>query len=168
VKPRVVFAWVLVTVAASGCEWWDSPERRIRRVLEGIADRLSHEAPLTGLAAAAAAAGLQEYLSPDVVIETDAPVLRLTGRDAAVGAAARLVISTPFLRVQFVDVQVTFGGAGQDRDRAEVACNVTVATQDRAGQHTADARELNLSMRQVEDRWVVERVKAVNVLEPVS
>jgi len=67
-----------------------------------------------------------------------------------------------------VDVQVTFAGTSDPPERADVACNVTAAVGDRAGQQTRDARELNLAVRQIEGRWVVERVKALNVLEPVS
>ena len=165
---RAVVVCILVSGATPGCGWWDSPERRIRRVLDAIADRLSHDAPVGELAAAAAAAGLQDYLSPDVVVAAGAPFAPLAGRDVAIAAAARLIGSTPSLRVQFVDVRVTFAGTSDPRERADVACNVNAAVGDRAGQQTRDARELNLAVRQTEGRWVVERVKALNVLEPIS
>jgi hypothetical protein len=160
---RAVFLCMLAAGAASACSWWDSPERQIHRVLDAIAARLSHDAPVAELAAAAAATGLQEHLSADVAVEAGAPFPVLAGRDAAIAAAARLIAGTRSLRVEFVDVRATITGAS-----ADVVCNVTTAVRDRAGQETQDARELNVGMRQMEGRWVVERVKALNVLEPVS
>ena len=164
---RLALCCVLVGAPSSGCGWWNSPERQIRRALDEIAERLTHDKPLTTLAAAAAAAGLQQSLSPDIVVEADTPVLALTGRDAVVGAANRLIASTPALRVRFVDVKVALRSA-EAGDRADVTCNVTAATEDRAGQESRDARELNLIMRRMNGRWVIERMKAVSVLEPVS
>jgi hypothetical protein len=169
VKRTAAVVVCFAAAALGACGWWNSPEREIRRVLDGIAERLSHDAPLTALAAAAAVAGLQEYLSEDVVIDAGAPVPPLVGRESALGAAARLLGGTPALLVQFVDVQVALAGeSASGQGRAEVTCNVTADVTDRAGQTARDARELTMTMRRMDGRWVVERVKASTVLEPVS
>jgi SnoaL-like domain len=167
----------LILVLAAGVffarGWWDGPESQIDRVLDGIARRLAHDKPISGLGAASAAAGLQEYFAPDVVVELGPPFGPLTGRDAVVAAAARVISGTPGLDVDFVDrtivLQPSVGGtATTQKDWAEVTCNVTSVTQDRAGQQTRDAREVNLTMHIVEGRWVVARAKALSVLEPVQ
>jgi hypothetical protein len=170
VAPR--FVLVCLIAASSGCGWWNTPERQIRRVLDEIAERLSHDAPVDRLAAAAAAAGLQVYLAPDVVIDPGRPFERVTGRDVAGMAAARLIGSTPSLRVEFVDVHIDLrapsgGEAADGQNRADVSCSVTTVIEDGAAHTSRDARELRLVMRVMDGRWMIEQVKAVSALEPV-
>lgn len=165
------FVLLCVVAASSGCAWWNNPERQILRVLEGIAEQVSHDAPVDRLAAAAAAAGLQEYLAPDVVIDPGRSFERLAGRDVVIMAAVRLIGSTPALRVEFVDVHTDFhtsaGTAAAGQDRAEVSCSVTTVVEDGAAHASRDARELKLIMRLLDGRWMIERVEVLSALEPV-
>lgn len=162
---RGVLVVVIVAAGVAAYRWWNSPEHQIRRALDGISSRLSHDEPVTGLAAVAAAAGLQEHFSREVVIEPGRPFQPLAGRDAVVAAAARLVTATPAARVEFVDLRITIGADG---GAARVGGSVVATFHDRAGQRTVDTRELTMTLRRIEGRWVVERAAAVDVLEPVT
>jgi ketosteroid isomerase-like protein len=165
VRLRAIVAAALVLAAIGGWRWWNAPERQVERLLDGIAEGLSHDRPVTGVATIAAAARLQQYFSPAVVVEVGQPFSQLSGRDAVVSAAARLIAATPALRVEFVDVEIELAAGG---DTATVRCGVTATLDDRAGQQTVDARELTLALREAGGRWVVERVASVNILEPVT
>jgi hypothetical protein len=156
------FVLLCMIAASSACGWWNDPERQIRRVLDEIAERLSHDAPMDRLAAAAAAAGLQAYLAPDVVIDPGRPFEPVTGRDAVGIAAARLIGGTRVLRVEFVDVHIDLHGPS-----ADVSCSATAVIEDGAAHASRDARELRLVMRVIDGRWMIEQVKAVSALEPV-
>ncbi|MGH9350345.1 MAG: nuclear transport factor 2 family protein [Vicinamibacterales bacterium] len=162
---RGVLVVVVVAAGVLAYRWWNSPERQIRRTLAAISSRLSHDEPVTGLAAAVAAAGLQELVAREVVIEPGRPFPPLTGRDAVVAAAARLVTATPAARVEVVDLRITIGADG---DTARVAGSVVATFHDRAGQRAVEAREVVMTLRRVGGRWVVERAAAVNVVEPVT
>ena len=148
--------------ASSACGWWNDPERQIRRVLDEIAERLSHDGPVDRLAAAAAVAGLHAYLAPDVVIDPGRHFEPVTGREAAGVAAARLIGSTRALRVEFVDVHIDLHGPS-----ADVSCSASTVIEDGAAHASRDARELRLVMRLTDGQWVIEQVKAVSALEPV-
>ena len=161
--------WVVVLAALVaafvGYRWWNSPDRQIRRVLDDIATRLSHDQPVTGLAAVGALAGLQDDFALDVVIEPGPPAMPLEGRDMLLAAAARLVSATPSLRLDFADAQIAVGADGTS---ARVACSVTAQLRDTAGRETVDVREMMIEMRIENGRWVVQRATAVNAIEPVS
>lgn len=162
---RLGVAVVIAAAAFGAYRWWNGPERQITVTLEAIAARLSHDGPVNGLAAAAAAASIQEYLSPDVAIALGRPFAPLTGRDIVVAMAARVLAATPVLRVELVDVEIAMS---DDRETANVTCGVTATFTDRAGQQTVDARELKVTLRARQGRWVVERAESVNVMEPVT
>lgn len=162
---RLVLVAVVLVAAVVGYRWWTSPERQVRRVLAGVADGLSHDAPASGLGAVAAASALQEYFSPDVTIESMRPTAAINGRDALLATAARLRSTMPSLRVEFVDLQIT---VGTDQQSGDVNCTAMATLQDRAGQETVDAREVIITMRVVDGRWVITRARAVEVLEPLT
>jgi hypothetical protein len=162
---RIVLVIAIAFAGMAGYRWWASPERQIRRVLDDVASRLSHDRPATGLGAVAEAAGLQEHLAPDVVVEAGQPFPPLTGRDAAMSAAVGVRTAVGALKVEFVDVTVTLGGDGTT---AVVDCTASATIGDRAGQQRIDAREIVMTFRHTAGRWIIERAAAVNVLEPVT
>ena len=160
----VLFALVLVG-SLLGYRWWTSPERQIRRVLAGVAEALSHEAPASALGAVAAVSSLQQYFSQDVTVESTRPAAVLNGRDAVLATAARLRSFTPAMRVEFVDLQIALAG---DSQSADVTCTAMATLQDRAGQESVDAREVIITMRIEDGRWVITRGRAIEVLEPLT
>jgi hypothetical protein len=162
---RIASVIVGIATAAGAYVWWNSPERQIRRVLANVADVMSHDAPVRGLAAAAAAAGLQDSLAADVVIEAGRPFGALRGRDAVVSAAARIFIVTPSMRLEFVDTKVAVAADGRS---ATIDCSAVATITDRAGQESVDAREVMMTMNRVNGTWVISSAKALDVLEPVS
>lgn len=145
--------------------WWNSPERRIRRALDALAEGLSHDAPASPLAAASAAAELQEYLAEDVVVAAGGRVQEIRGRPAVLAAVVRIRSAVPAMRVSLVDLRVT---PDPQNASAAVEGTVSVVMTDRAGQERSDAREVVVLMRPIEGRWVVTQVRTVEVLEPVS
>jgi hypothetical protein len=144
--------------------WWSSPEREIRRVLDSVAEALSHDTPTSGLTAVSKVSSLQQYFSSDVTIEAGRPFPTVNGRDAVLAAAARLLSVAPALRVAFEDVQID---VADDEESAAVGCTAIGTQQDRAGQETVDARELRITMRLVDGEWVIAHARAIDVLEPV-
>jgi hypothetical protein len=162
---RVGLAALAAVAFVIGYQWWYSPERQIRRVLDGVAEGLSHDAPHTGLAAASSASGLNTYFSPDVTVEPGRPFGTLHGRDTVLAAAARVLSATPFLRIEFEDVQITLGA---DDRSATVDCTAMATLQDRAGQESVDAREVIITMQLVDGRWVITHAQSIEVLEPLT
>lgn len=156
---------VVVATAVGAYVWWNSPERQIRRVLADVADAMSHDAPVRGLAAAAAAAELQDSLAADVVVETGRPFGALKGRDAVVSAATRILMVTPSMRLEFVDTKVAVAADGRS---ATVDCSAVATMTDRTGQQSVDAHEVMMTMNRVNGAWVISSAKALDVLEPVS
>ena len=162
---RLVAIAAVVIASVVGYRWWSSPERQIRRVLATIAEDLSHDEPVTGLAAVAGAASLQQRFTNDVVIDAGPPFPPIEGRDATIAAAARLRVATPTLSVEFADASVTMDASGA---QATVDCTVTATGIDRAGQSNVDGRELTLVLRLVDVQWMVARATAQRVMEPVT
>jgi hypothetical protein len=162
---RVAAVAALLAGAAAAWTWWNGAERQIRRTLDGLADGLSHDAPASPLAAVAAVAGMQQYLAEDVVVEAGGRFQAISGRSAVLSAAARVRSAVPAIRVEFVDLRVT---VGQEGTSASVEGTASVEITDRAGQRRTDAREVVVEMRTEEGRWVVQRARTVDVLEPVA
>jgi hypothetical protein len=161
---RLVVIVAVVAAATGGYRWWNSPERQIRRVLEAIAEDLSHGEPVSGLAAVAGVAALQNHFTIDVVIEPGRPLPPLSGRDAVMAAAIRLRAATPALRVEFADMNVMIDAGGTE---ATVDCRVTM-TGPGAGQDNLDSREVVVILRVVDGQWMVARATAQHVMEPVT
>ncbi len=162
---RPLFVLVLALAAVFGYRWWNSPERQINRALDGIAESLSHDRPADGLAAVAAAAGMQQYFTVDAAVEPGGSFSPLVGRDAILSAVATVHAATPSLQVELVDRQIA---VDREQSVATVNCTASAKTRDRAGQESLDARQLVITLRLVEGHWLVARVTAVHVLEPVT
>jgi hypothetical protein len=165
VSVRVGLVALVAAALVVGYQWWHSPERQIRRVLDAVAERLSHDAPATGLAAVSAASGLNAYFSADVTIEPGRPFGTLRGRDTVLAAAAGALSATPFLRIEFEDVSINLGA---DDRSATVDCTALATLQDRAGQESVDAREVIITMQLVDGRWVITHAQSIEVLEPLT
>jgi hypothetical protein len=162
---RSGLAILLLVASVGGYLWWSSPERQIRRVLGGVAELLSHDAPATPLDAISTVSALQPYFAPAVTIEPGEPFEPVNGRDAVMAAVAQLRSRTAASRIEFLDLQIRVAG---DNRSASVDCTAMATLQDRAGQESIDAREVMVTMNVVNGRWVITWVRAVDVLEPVT
>jgi hypothetical protein len=156
---------VLAAGVVAGYLWWNSEERQIRRVLAAVEDGFTFQGSASGLGTLSAAAGVQPYFAPEVVIEPGRPFPSLEGLDAVLAATARLRSSVPSLRVEFVDVQIDLA---EDSRSADVNCTAIATVRDRAGQESVDAREVLITMRVVDGRWVIAHARALEVLEPIT
>lgn len=161
----IAILFLLLGVFGGVYWWWSRPERQIHRVLDALADALSHDMPREGLGAVAAVAGLPQYFAADVVLDPGRPFPVLTGRDAVVAAAARVRGALPVLRLELADRRIEMGA---DAAQAVVSVAVSARMTDRAGQQSMDAREVKLIMKRIDGRWVIARAEAVAALEPVT
>jgi hypothetical protein len=104
-------------------------------------------------------------LHPDIVVDAGPTFRRLNGRDAIIGALARLNTTIADLEVRFADVQITVTGDGSS---AQVYLTAEARYRDHAGSRGLDARELDISMRRVDGSWLVAGVALVRTLEPLT
>jgi hypothetical protein len=144
-----------MAVAAGGWTWWRSPERRIQAMLDDVAAAFTHDEPATGLDALTAAATLQRHLAEDVRIEPPggAPI---TGRDAAVSAAARVRAVSPARRVRFFDPEVQLDGASS----ARLAVTAEVTTRTSSGQDLVEVHQVAAALINQDDRWQVSSARS--------
>lgn len=161
---RVVVVVIGLATAFGVYRWWNGPERQIRRVLDQLAETVSHETPVTGLQAVTRATRLRELTAPNVVATPGRPFGPIEGRDALMAAAARLISATAGLDVEFVDVNIAVGPA---RDTATVDLTAKTTVRDR-GQETVDAREVMIEFAYLEGRWVMIRAHSIEALERIS
>lgn len=163
--PRLAAVVAVIGASIVAYLWWNGPERQIRRVLAHVSAAITHDKPQQGLSAVSVAAGLQEHFAVDVVVDPGRPFSPVTGRDAVMAAAARIVTTVPALEVEFVDTQIDIGGDGRS---AEVTCTAVARLRDASGKESVDAREMVIVMNVVDGRWVIATARAVDVLEPVT
>ncbi len=160
---RAAMAVGLLVATFAGYRWWNGDERQIRRQLAAVAAVVSHDSPALGVAALAEVAGLATYLAPDVTIDPGPPGAPLRGAQDVVSSAGRLRAAVPVFQLAFVDVQVA-PAAG---DTATVRATARISMQGRDGAGSTDARELEITMRWLDGRWVVAAARAVPTLQPV-
>jgi ketosteroid isomerase-like protein len=156
----VLSAVVLAAVLWAGWHWWlPDDERRIRQVLARVAEGVSGDGG--GLDALARLAAVQEEFHPDVIVEAGPPFQRLVGRQAIVGAAARVRTTARNFELTFPDVEVL---VAEDRQSATAAVTAQ-ATFDEGQGRRLEARELELGFTRSEDRWVISSVALVEPLK---
>ena len=160
---------VLIAVVATAWFGWrylfPSDEAQIRSALERIADAVGSDGERGAVAHIARAASMRNELDPEIVVEAGPPFSRMTGRDAVVGAVARLNATLPDLEVDLSDVQVT---VAPDRTTARGSLTVDAQFRDERGERVRDARELELTFRRLDGDWVVTQVTLVRALTPVT
>jgi ketosteroid isomerase-like protein len=147
---RVAIAAVALVGLVVGYQWWNSPERQIHRMLSEVASALSHDGVETDLRALAAVAGLQTHLLPDVSIDLGrgSP---LQGRQDVMAMAARIRATSPMMRVQFFDPEISISGESSGTTRV----TVQVTTRDDGGDEVAAAHVVTIVLVKEEGRWQV-------------
>lgn len=162
---------ILLVVALAGggwlaWQWWfPGDEAQIRAVLDRIADGVGSEAGDTRLARVARATALQDELDETIVVELGPPFERLDGRQRVMGAVARVTAAMEGLEVELADVDVVVGA---NRQEAAVTLTAEAQFEQAGGSRGFEARELHLTFRRAEGRWVVDGVTLVRTLEPVG
>jgi hypothetical protein len=139
-----------VMVAGIGYRYWPSDERAIRRHLSNLAEALSfpltesEEERLTRIAV------LREYFSPDVRVILDDR--ELDSRDDIINLLSRYQPPPGGVNVEFVNIAITLAG---DHETATVTLTAKMSATDEKGVSTVDERAANLTMRNVDDDWVI-------------
>lgn len=154
---RVAIAVAALVAVVAGYRWWSSPERQINRLLSDIATALSHERAETDLRALAAVASLQSRLTPDVSIDMGGGSTPIRGRQDVVATATRVRASSPMMRVQFFDPEITISAGTSGTTRV----TVQVTTRDAGGQELAAAYAVALDLVLAEGRWQIARARVV-------
>jgi uncharacterized protein (UPF0147 family) len=161
---RVAVTVALLVAAVVAYRSWTSAERQIRRSISEAASALNHDEPATSLSAIAAVSVLNAYLAPDVSMDRGGGSAPLIGRQEVVATAARLRVSTPMMRVQLFDEEISLVNASA----AIVHLTAQMTTRDHAGEELADARRVIVELVKSEGRWLVSRVTLVQKREPAS
>lgn len=157
---------VVLLVAVGGFwlarTWVFGEEGRIRARLDELAEAVSIEAPEPYPARLGRAVRIGSFFTEDVAVQLGAPFDDLRGRDTIVALATQAPVPEGGAEIEFVDVQVWIGPAGQ---RAEAVMTVTGSGIDRSGEERVDAREIEVSLAKVEGTWLIAGVRGVDPLE---
>lgn len=155
---------VLLAVIAAGFGAWryvfPGDEARIRAVLHRVAEAATAGAAEGSVARLSRAAAIRDELAPDVTVDAGAPVPRLSGREAVVGAAARMGGTVRNLEIRFPDISVAVGSDQQ----SAVAVVTAEAHFDGSDGRRFEARELEIDFKRVDGNWVI---AAVSVISPI-
>ena len=154
-RAAIVVAALVAVVA--GYRWWDSPERRVNRLLADVATALSHESAETDLRALTAVASLQTHLTADVSIDMDGNSLPIRGRQEVIATATRARASSPMMRVQFFDPEIAISADSSGTTKV----TVQVTTRDSGGQDVAAAYTVSMSLVLADGRWQIARARVL-------
>lgn len=159
---RLVF---LAIVAALGFWLWTilfpGPEKVIQKKITSLAATATVSAKDSNLMRAAKAANLVDYFTLDAEIILNAPDLpnrTLSGREEIRETALAGFASVRTLNVQFLDVTVRVGTAGET---ADASCTIKVNAGD---SKDYGVQELHFQFKKVDGTWLVSRVETVKTL----
>ena len=183
---------VLVAVAfAPGCVLFPSEEQKIVRRLEELADAASTDTEPNPIIQMANAARVGRYFTEDVVIDRGDGSEPLRGRDSIIALAAQAGAAIQDLHVRCTDVDITVPTAdsatahltlvisGRERNNAAGSPDAGTSSSGVQGGMTSgssllgvgapgshfDARELNVTLKNVDGEWLIARVERVKTLE---
>ena len=148
---RLVVLVVALAAGAAAWQWWNSPERRIARILTAVSEALSHDGPEAGLDSLTAVAALQPHLAPEVSIDTGGPNGPLVGRQEVISAAARIRAGTPAMHLQWFDPEIVL----HDGAAATLRATLQVTTRSGSGEDVADAHRVEARLEERDGEWMV-------------
>lgn len=156
---------IVAAALLAGLAWWilsPSDERRIRARLDEIEDTVNSEAS-DGLGRLADAARLASFFTEDVVIEAGQPYPPMRGRQALMAAVSAAGSAAGGFELALVDVEVAVGPA-----EAEATAHLTATltwTNVQTGERTIDAREIELTLRELNDEWLVSAARPLETIQ---
>jgi hypothetical protein len=139
-----------VMVAGVGYRYWPSDARSIRRHLSNLAEALSFplsegtEERLTRIAV------LREYFDPNVHIQLDDR--EIASRDEIISLLSQFQPPPGGVNVEFVNITIT---VTPDRESAAVRLTAKLSSTNEKGMSTLDERVADVTMRKVDDDWVM-------------
>jgi hypothetical protein len=166
---RAIVLTLIVGGLWLGWRWYfPNDEAQIGAVLRriaaavGSAEETGGAANSGGVQALARAASLRSELAVNVTVDAGPPFQRLTGRDAVIGAAARVNGTARNLELRFPDVAITVSA---DRTSATAMVTAEARFDEPGGGRALDARELEIGFTRPEGNWVVTTVTVMQPLE---
>ena len=161
--PRLLLpAIVLALLAWAWVALHPSPEKRIRKQLDGLARRASFGPNQGTLAKLASAEGLEDYFSTNVEINIDVPghqEHKLMGRAEIPQAAMAARASVKSLSVAFPDITVIVN-ADQESAIADATLQVKVS-----GEPDVIVQEVKITLRKTDGQWLIVKVETVRTLQ---
>jgi hypothetical protein len=159
---RVAVVLLVFAGAWTAYQWWTSPERQIRRILDAVVSALNHDQPESGLVGLGAVAALQQHLAADVSVDTGSPTGPVTGRQDVISLAARLRAGTPMLRIQFFDADISL----HSDTAATLRATMQVTTRSESGDDIADVYQVSATLQKSAGQWVVTTARTSRDREP--
>lgn len=161
--PRLLLpAVVLALLAWAWVALHPSPEKRIRKQLDGLARHASFGPNHGPLAKLVSAESLEDYFSTNVEINIDVPghqEHRLMGRAEIPQAAMGIRASVKSLSVAFPDVTVIVN-ADQKSAIADATLQVKVS-----GEPDVIVQEVKITLQEINDQWLIVKVETVRTLQ---
>jgi ketosteroid isomerase-like protein len=158
---RAILGAVVLGVALGGYLYWTSDERRIRRLLDGVAEAVSQERESVGMTDLLEVAGLSRYLAPDVVLEPGEPFPPITGASEVVSTVGRLRATMATMRLEISDVQVAIDG-----HLASVNAGVRLTLRNVAGDERIEARRAVVALEKRDAGWLITMARGERVRRP--
>jgi hypothetical protein len=158
---------ILWAAAAALLAWaWvalhPSPERLIRKQLDGVARAASFGANQGYLAKLASAESLANFFSTNVDIKIDVPGRqehRLAGREEIQQAALAARGTVPSLSVAFPDLTIIVNA-----DRETALADVTLQAKV-GGEQDMIVQEVKATLRKIDGTWLIVKVETVRTLQ---
>jgi hypothetical protein len=160
--PQIIF--VVVVLALADWAWialHPSPERVIRRQLDGIAKAASFGPNQGALAKLRGADKLTEFFSTNVEVSIDVPgqsAHHLMGREEIQQAAIAARGSVQSLSVTFPDVSIVVNS-----DKESAVADLTLQARV-AGEQDMIVQEMKMTFRNIDGDWLVAKVETVRTL----
>lgn len=158
---------IVLVLAVLGLGFWlwtvlfPTPEKVIRSRLDALAKTISFSSSGGVLAQAYNAQKVGDFFTTDVDVELTVggydPV-SFHGRDEVVQAAVTARSRLSSLKVEFLDMNITFT---PDRQSAKV--NLT-GKADVPGERDISAQEFNFMLKKVDGKWVIYKIETVKTL----
>ena len=147
-----IVAAVLLAVMMAGIayRYWPSDERAIRRHLSNLAEALSFPVSETEEERLTRIAVLREYFAPDVRVSLDDR--EFSSRDEIINLLSRYQPPRGGVNVEFVNIAIVLA---EDGESATVTLTARMSSTNERGVSTLDERIAILTMRNVDDDWVI-------------
>jgi len=155
---RTALIVVVLGAVLAGYLYWASDERRIRRLLDGVADAVTQEEGAGGVVGLAEVAGLSRSLAPEVTVDPGEPFRPITGAQEIVSTVGRLRAVMTTVELTFSDIQVTVDGG-----TASVRTTARLTLRDRQGEQQVEAREVLIALEERDAGWVIAAARALRV-----
>jgi hypothetical protein len=155
---RWIWMVLVAGVALGAWRMWPSEEKRVRRVIEGLAKDASFTSGEGNISRISKVNSIAERFTVDAELHVDQVVpvdAALRGRDTIQGLLMAAVPLMGAVQVDVHDLQVTMGEEG--------TASAILTASAKTGGKRADfnAQEFELRLRKVEGVWLIARVEAV-------